>query len=546
MEVKMTSVREFKRLFSRKCIVLLPALLLGLGLAGTAQAEVEPWDSYTSEGAVYGGTYRTHIAPPRSLDPHQETAVFCTAITLAVYNTLLRLSPDMQSVELDLAKSWRQIDDRTYEFKIHEGVRFQDVPPVNGRECTSADVKYSIERVAGMHGRKVKFRHRYYFENKLEAIETPDKYTIIFKTKEPYAPFIKYIASPWTEIVPKELVDQERDLRRKAIGTGPFILKEYVKGSHVTLVKNPNYFKKGSPYLDKVHFKLMRDPNAALSGFLANRFDAMSPQFFQVPTIKKEDPDARIRIREGMNTFVLRCPPWIEGKKPLQPPFDKKKVRQAIGLAIDKERLLKLAWGGQGTPAVGPIPAGGVPWALGKEEQIEYNPEKARKYLADAGYPNGFKSSMITFNLPFMTKPAQVVQEMLAQVGIDVDLQILEFAQYFNRAYRFQYEMAFHVMGAFVDPEEYLVPYFGPVEGSSMYKWSNPEVWDMISKQTHIMDPVKRTAYVQDIQRKLIEDSPNIFLYSQLRFSVNKPYVHSRLFMNNQQSYVEYTWMEKH
>lgn len=541
----MTSAHELQRSFCHKWIVSLLSVLLCLGLAATGQAGVEPWNSYTSEGAVYGGTYRTYSNPPRSLDPHQETAFYTTGITLMVYNTLLRLAPDGQGVELDLAKSWRQIDERTYEFKIHEGVRFQDIPPVNGRECTSADVKYSIERMSGMYGKKANFKHRYYFEDKLESIETPDKYTIIFKTKEPYAPFINYIASPWSEIVPKELVDQEGDLKRKAIGTGPFILKEYVKGSHVTMVKNPNYFKKGLPYLDKVHFKLMRDPNAALSAFLAGKFDSMGALFFQIPTIKKNAPDARIRIRPGMNTFVLRCPPWIKGKKPLKPPFDNKKVRQAMGLAIDKKRLLKLAWGGQGATSVGCVPPG-TPWALGQDEQIEYNPEKAKKYLADAGYPNGFKSSMITWNLPYMAKPAQVVKEMLAQVGIDVELQLLEFAQYFNRVYRFQYEIAFHAMGAWVDPEELLMPYFGPLASSTYYKWSNPELWDMISKQTHIMDPAKRMAYIKEIQRKIVEDAPNIFLYTQRRFDVNKPYVHSRLFMNNQQLYIEYTWMEKH
>lgn len=541
----MKSAREFKRPFSRKWIVMLLALLLGLGLAATAQAGMEPWNSYTSEGAVHGGTYRTNSPPPRSLDPHQETAVYTTRITLNIYNTLLRMSPDLLSVELALAKSWRQIDDRTYEFKIHEGVRFQDIPPVNGRECTTADIKYSIERISGMYGKKANFKHRYYFEDKLESIETPDKYTIIFKTKEPYAPFINYIASAWVQIVPKELVDQEGDLKRKAIGTGPFIMKEYVKGSHITLVKNPNYFKKGLPYLDKVHFKLMRDPNAALSAFLAGKFDSMPAQFFQIPTIKKHAPDARIRVRPGTNTFILRCPAWIEGKKPLKPPFDNKKVRQALGLAIDKKRLLKLAWGGQGTPSVGPVPPG-TPWALGQDEQIEYNPEKAKKYLADAGHPNGFKASMITMNMPWASKPAQVVKEMLAQVGIDVDLQLLEFSQYFNRAYRFQYELAFHVMGSWVDPEEALKPYFGPLASSTYYKWSNPELWEMISKQTHIMDPAKRMAYIKEIQRKIVEDAPNIFLYTQRRFDISRPYVHSRLFLNNPQVYAEYTWMEKH
>ena len=207
------------------------------------------WE-YSDKNAVYGGTLRYSRPVLRSLDPHMETAAPTTDIANQVYNGLVRFTRDMQGIELDLAKSWKQLDDRTYEFKLHEGVLFHNIPPVNGRELTSADVKYSIERMMGMHGKKPKFKHRYYFEGKLESIETPDKYTIIFKTKKPYAPFINYIASAWTMIVPREAVEKWGDLKTKACGTGPFVLKEYIKGSHIEVVKHKKFFKKGLPYLD--------------------------------------------------------------------------------------------------------------------------------------------------------------------------------------------------------------------------------------------------------------------------------------------------------
>jgi peptide/nickel transport system substrate-binding protein len=521
-------------------------LFLAFATASTGLAEVKPFLDYTNKNAVYGGTYRTLSTPPRSIDPHMGTAGNEAGVMNLIYNGLLRLTPDYVNVEPDLAKSWRQIDDVTYEFKLHEGIRFHDVPPVNGRQCTSADIKYTIERIAGQHGKKSNFKHRYYFENKLESIQTPDKYTVIIKTKEPYAPFIRYIASPWSKIVPKEAVDEFGDLKRKGIGTGPFILKEYVKGSHMTYDKHPKYFKKGLPYLDGIHVKLMRDPNAALSAFLAGKFDGLWIYFFQVPTIKKEAPDATIRIGHGSYIWTLRCPPWIEGKKPLQAPFNKKEVRQAIAMAIDKKKLLKLAWGGQGTPTVGPM-ASFFPWALSPEEQVEYNPEKAKKLLAEAGYPNGFKTELMTWSLPYVTKPAQVVQQMLKDVGIEVELKILEMAQYFNKAYRFDYQMALHIMTAAVDPEEMLLPYYGPLATSTYYKWSNPDLWDMISKQSGIMDPEKRTAYIKEIQRKLLDESPNIYLYTQHRFAVSRPYVHSQLYKADFQiGMAEETWMEKH
>ncbi|MBI4766007.1 MAG: ABC transporter substrate-binding protein [Deltaproteobacteria bacterium] len=496
----------------------------------------------------YGGIYRTHLnVDPRSLDPHMETWANTTIVTLNTNNNLIRFNPKMDGVELELAESIKQIDPLTYEFKIHKGVRFHNIPPVNGRELTSEDVKYSIERVSGMVGKKTDFKHSYYFDGKIKSIETPDKYTIIFKTVEPYAPFLKYLSSPWCAIVAKEVVDQYKDLKTVAIGSGPFILKEFVKGSHISLVKNPNYWKKGLPYLDGITIKFMSDPASVLSAFLADRLDGISAQHYHVSTIEKETPKTNIDRLPGTHMTILRCPPWIEGKKPLKPPFDNKKVRQAIGMAIDKKKLLKLAEGGFGTVAVGPVPPP-IIYTLPVSDQVTYNPEKARKLLAEAGYPNGFSTELLTWNLPYMAAPAQVIKEMLKEVGIEVKLTLLETAQYFNRAYRFEYEMALHVMTAGNDPEEWLVPYFGPLDESTYYKWSNPEIWKLIKEQSSIMDPKKRETAIKEIQRKIMDDAPNLFLYTRTRFLARHPRVHflKQYLLDYQPLYGESVWMEKH
>ncbi|RJQ65182.1 MAG: ABC transporter substrate-binding protein [Desulfobacteraceae bacterium] len=525
--------------FNSQLLLCFAAVLsLSLGLAVTASAAPQP---------VYGGIYNTHTTAPRSLDPHMETAGQTPVVTNNTYNTLLRFSPDMTGVEADLAKSWRQIDELTYEFKIHEGVRFHDVPPVNGRELNSADVKYSIERVAGMHGKAADFKHRYYFEGKIASIETPDKYTVVVKTKKPYAALLSYISSPWCAIVAKEVVDQHGDLKRHAIGTGPFILTEFVQGSHINLVKNPNYFKKGLPYLDGMNIRIMPDPSSVVSAYIAGRLDGAQVTYHFMPTIKEKVPGNIVDQLEGTHMWTLRFPPWIEGVKPLKAPFDKLEVRQAVAMAIDKKRLLELAWGGFGTAQVGPVPQC-VQYALPQEQQVEYNPQKARELLAKAGYPNGFTTELMTWNLPYMSKPAQVIQEMLKEIGVELKLNLLEMAQYFNKAYRFEYEMALHIMTAGVDPEEWLVPYFGPLETSTYYKWSNPEIWPLIDKQQHIMIPAERQALIKEIQKKVMADVPNIFLYTQHRFINRKPYVHlrQRYMLDFQPLYGEDYWMEKH
>ncbi|RJQ65218.1 MAG: hypothetical protein C4519_28625 [Desulfobacteraceae bacterium] len=112
----------------------------------------------------HGGIFRTHTASPSSLDPHTEAAGTTPLITNTPTTHMLRLGPDMTGLEADLAKRWPQIDELTYEFKLHVGGRFHGVPPVDGRELTSSDVKYRIERVAGMHGKAADLKQCYYFE----------------------------------------------------------------------------------------------------------------------------------------------------------------------------------------------------------------------------------------------------------------------------------------------------------------------------------------------------------------------------------------------
>ncbi|MEW6185776.1 MAG: ABC transporter substrate-binding protein [Thermodesulfobacteriota bacterium] len=494
----------------------------------------------------YGGVYRSFMrVDPRSLDTHMETYGATTVITTNTNSTLLRTNPDMTGFELDLAESYKQIDDTTYEFKIHKGVKFHNVPPVNGRELTSADVKYSIERAAGMYGKKTDYKHYYYFD-KIKSIETPDKYTVIFKLSQPYAPFLRYIATPWAMITAKEIVDKFGDLKTVAIGTGPFMLKEFVKGSHLTLVKHPNYFKKGLPYLDGITWKIMPDPASTLSAFLAGRLDGAGISDYQVETVRKEAPDALISESPGTHMWILRVQPWIEGSKPLKKPLDDKRVRQAIAMSIDKPRLLKLAQSGNGSVGVGPVPPV-FEDALPAADQVKYDPKKAKQLLTEAGYPNGITLELLTWNLEYMTKPAQILKEMLKEVGIDLKMTLLEQPQYFNRAYRFDYELSLHMMTSGVDPEEWMIPYFGPLATSTYYKWSNPELWKLISEQQRILDVKKRKAMLREIQLKVLEDSPCVYLYTTIYFGARRPYVHRTIYLNEAQAMIGETyWMEKH
>ncbi len=272
-----------------------------LGVAGLAAVRPRvAWGQNNGE-AKRGGTLVVRSGPLRGIDPHLETWAAALQVIHQTYNALLKFNHDGTKILPDLAESWEQKDDLTYSFRLRQGVKFHNVAPVNGRELTSEDVKYSIERQ--MTDQPGKFQHAYFFLGKLASIQTPDKYTIVFKTKEPYAPFLNYIASPWTVIVAREAVEKHGDLQRHAIGTGPFIMQEYRREQEAVFVKNPAYFKKGLPYLDEVRLQYVIDPVAATAAFRGQQTDISLLEFADVPSIKASN--AKIKVAEITTMFPI-------------------------------------------------------------------------------------------------------------------------------------------------------------------------------------------------------------------------------------------------
>ncbi|MHC4642484.1 MAG: ABC transporter substrate-binding protein [Planctomycetota bacterium] len=512
---------QYKSKYMKLAIfILIICFTLGIATTGFAKFVDRYW--YQEEGAQYGGhlEFATDVTP-NDLDPHTST----TTARNNIFNQLIRVTPKMDGIELDLAESWEQLDDLTYKFVLRKGIKWQNLPPVNGRELTSADVKYSLRRLAGLEvppppktaaerkkrGRKLtfgSFKHSYYL-TQLDSIETPDRYTVIVKTKVPFAPMLNYLGAAWSKIVPKEVVDEYGHFKRVNIGSGPYILKEFRRDSHWLLEKNPDYFKEGKPYVDSIRVNIIADESARLAAFIAHRTDYIIVESFQRPTILKEAPDAWFFESTTLFQAVLRMPPWQSTKGPLKKPWNDIRVRRAVVHAIDKDKFIELTQSGFADKNVANIP--GVPGiSLPQSEQPEFNPEKSRKLLVEAGYPNGFKTELMCWAAADQQRQAEVAQAMLKDVGIDAELRVLEFGQYFRKAYSYNYDMAIHVMTAAIDPDELLTPYYGHLKHSTYYKWSDPVIWEMIEKQRLIIDRRKRAKYIQDIQRRILDQAMNV------------------------------------
>ena len=491
-------------------------------LAVTGLAAVEPrvaWAQGKGE-AKRGGTLVVRSGPIRGIDPHLETWATTLQVVHQTYNALLKFNHDGTKILPDLAESWEQKDDLTYVFRLRQGVKFHNVPPVNGRELTSEDVKYSIERQ--MTNQPGKFQHAYFFLDKLASIQTPDKYSIVFKTKESYAPFLNYIASPWTVIVAREVVEKHGDLQRHAIGTGPFIMQEYRRDQEAVFVKNPNYFRKGLPYLDEVRLQYVIDPVAATAAFRGQQTDISYVEFADVASIKATNPRVHVAEITTMFPIVLRTRPYDE-QRPLKPPFTEKKVRQAIQAAIKPEEFIEIVRSGWGITMTGPIPTYRKPWALPASARPEFDLKKAKRLLAEAGYANGFETELIVGSPGDNVKSAQVVKDQLAKVGIQVNLKPMEMAQYYNKSYSYDYSMSVHTALTGEEPEEAFRPYYGA--NATYYRWGNKEIHRLIDEQAKILDQKRRVEMVHLIQRMLLDDAPNVFLYTPIAHYGVQPWV---------------------
>jgi len=489
----------------------------GGSLGGAATVTTGQTVPGATEQAKRGGTFAIINGPPRSLDPHFDTFPANTIVTNNVYDSLLRFVPDLTKIEPELAVAMPESPDPlTFTFKLRQGVKYQNVAPANGREMVADDVKYSIERQ--MTNNPGKFQHAYFFLNRVTNIETPDKYTIKFTMAKPYAPFVSYIASPWTQVILRELVEKEGDLTTKAVGTGPFIFDEWQKDVQHRLHKNPDYWEKDAaggalPYVDNLVIRISEDANAVQSMFANGDVLAAPIQFTFVDQMKKQQPKANYRAVPSQFWRQMRTMPWDGVKYQQKAPFTDIRVRQAIVQAVNKKEVLDLVLSGDGLPAFGPILPVYKTWAL-KEDPVKFDVAESKKLLEAAGLANGWDDEMIFAQGAagdIASQVAEVLKVQLAKINVRLTLKPMETTAYYNKTYAYDYTFSHHVPLNNPDPDENLASYFGAT--STFYKWGNKEIHALIDKQAETLDQNERLKLVTEAQQKVVLDYPMSFIY---------------------------------
>jgi peptide/nickel transport system substrate-binding protein len=492
--------------------------LLKLGAAAVATAvsgvTVDVADrAAAAETPKRGGVFRIRGDDPRGFDPHQ-VVLSQTMISLSfTHSRLLRVKagpavePGTSPLEPDLAESWTQPDETTYVFKLRRGVRWHDKPPVGGRELTAADVKYTLERFQAL-----------YVQAGIERIETPDPYTVRVSLKQPYAWFLDAAASTTAWIIPREAVEAFGDLKtpQACIGTGPWMLDRYEPGVRLTFVRNPHYFVPGLPYADGVEVMVDSDPASRFAGWLAGKYD-FGPEYGMV--VRRLDLDLAKQRKPGLQTqeFTVRFGA-IAFMKVGQAPFNDPRVRRAIALARNwKEGLETNAWSlGHGVPNPA-IPSAYREWSIPLAELspegrrlYEQNVPEAKRLLAEAGYPSGFKTTIETTAAfgPDWMDGVQVFLRQLKGVGIDAELKLKEFGAFVSTTVfgRFDH-MALSLFGLFTVPDSYLYYFYMPGMPTNAGGVNDPKLAEMIRLQRRTLDVAKRRQILFDIQRLLAQEA---------------------------------------
>jgi len=429
-------------------------------------------------------------------------------------------------------------DGKTYTVKFRTGVKFVNPDGSVLRDMTADDVVATFNRVLDPNLKpSASPVSSAFFGNIVGAadvisgkattasgIKKIDDSTVEFDLVNADATFNNILATPFAGIVPKETPHDAAQVAAKPIGTGPFVLKDYTKGSQATFVRNTNYWQQGQPFLDEIDFKVGLDDNAMIQQIQADQLDMMgdalpSGSFTQITT----DPSLKDRLYS--HTLVDTDYLFMDTQEPNAGPLSKVGVRQALNYAIDKDNLLKVLHGA-GVVANCIFPPDLPGYDANCNPYSGFDPAKAKQMLADAGYPNGFSSHLFTDTTDPDPLIAQTLQQDLAAVGVTVDITTEEFATFLDRI-ETPHKAPMGFVGWFQDypdPSDFIDPILSCASavqgGANASLYCNKAVDTEAAAARASTDATGRLTQYQDIQNKIMAEAPWVPLRHQVWYTL--------------------------
>ena len=482
-----------------------------------------------------GGILRVRGLDPPHFDPHLTFHVGTHTTLSFVYSKLVRyrvgagVSPGTFILEPDLAERWDTPDDTTYVFHLRHGVRWQNKPPVNGRELVAEDVKFTFDRFLAESANPLR-----YMLEPVDRVEVVDRYTVKFVLKEPYVWLLDMLATSkamW--IIAREVVEQFGDLKKpeSAIGTGPFVLERYEPNVKTVFKRHPAYFLKDQPYVDGVEWLVLTDPSAGLAMYRTGQLDCGPEGFW---AIRQPDLEA---LKQSHPHLTYRDFLFMRSERIYmrtdQPPFNDVRVRRALSQAIDRQALIEAVWG-RGEPTAA-VPRGLQEWSLPIDQlgagakYYQYDPHEAERLLVEAGFPNGFKTPfhMTGGAGPDLVDAAQLVQRYLKDIGIDAALKLQEYSAFIATTGSGKFEGL--AMGPGYtpgwEPDSILYGAYAPDTLRNISHVNDPTLTAMLKEQRRTKDLEARKQLIFAIQRYEAEQQYYVNLACRTVTGSHQPYV---------------------
>jgi peptide/nickel transport system substrate-binding protein len=484
----------------RRYLLVLLALF---ALAGPVDAQEKP----RSGGEL---VFAVPVEAP-SYDAHREGTFGIVHPAAPHYNTLLRVDPTDRTgtrVVADLAQTWTITDEgRTYTLKLRKGVKFHD-----GSEMTSRDAKASYDKIINPPAETTSFRKAQY--DVVEAVETPDPHTIVFRLKWPSASFLTALASPFNWIYKADILAKDiRWYEKNVMGTGPFVFVEHQRGSHWVGKKNPNYWDTGKPYLDGYRALFIKDSAAQVGAVRGERAHVQFRGF----TPGERDAlvaalGPRIVVQESPWDCVLLVTTNHEKK-----PFDDKRVRRALTLALDRYQgsqalsriaIVKLVGGVQvpGTPFA--TPPAELEKLAGYGRDIAKSRAEARRLLSEAG-ATGLTFTLKNRGVPMPYEAVGVwLLDQWRHIGVTARHEFQEAAKWDADRRAGNFEVVVDTQcGYAVEPDLDLYKFLSSgVSDNNYARYTDPVLDDLYRKQSRAIDPEERKRYVREFERRLVDE----------------------------------------
>lgn len=485
-------------------IALAAAAVLSMAISACSSSSGPSGDNSSGAAKAGGNLIFARSSDIVTLDPTKMTDNASAGTIQQIFDTLYKVAPDGKSLLPSLATKYTLSSNKlTWTFTLRSGVKFS-----NGKPFTSADVKYTYERVAGTKSNPFAST-----DAVMKSITTPNPHTVVITTAKPWAPLLSDLALPANSIVPNNLNgESSQKFFAHPVGTGPFEFDYWKKGQEVKLVKNPNYWVTGEPHLDSVTFTVVSDDNTRKLQLQGGQIQVdENPPFSQIAQLNATTGITATLYKSTRTDYIL----FNFDKKP----FDNVHVRRAISYAVDRKALLKAVLYGNGQVANSIL--SNSFWAYDKNTAgIQFDLAKAKQELAKSPVPHGFRTTlMVGSGDEFEQTMGQIVQQELARIGIKVTLKPVDPSNEYSLTEQGQYDLAFQWDSSDIaDPDELVT--FSAMGGSTgqhtkafWTNYNNPQVDSWAEQAEVTFDQTERQTLYTKLQNQTAADAPMVFLF---------------------------------